>query len=118
LPFSSPPLAISRVRDLCFRYAEDDPFVFRNVNLSIRAGDYVAITGPSGCGKTTLLKVMVGLWEPTSGEILIDGVPLRVVLGHETFRKSIGVVMQDDQLLSGRSLTTSAFSMRASSSST
>jgi ATP-binding cassette subfamily B protein RaxB len=88
------------IRDLCFRYAEGEPFVLRNVNLSIRSGDYIAITGPSGCGKTTLLKVMLGLLEPTSGEILIDGVPLRI-LGHESFRKSIGVVMQDDQLLSG-----------------
>src|SRR4029077_15205905 len=75
------------IRDLCFRYAEGEPFVLRNVNLSIRAGDYVAITGPSGCGKTTLLKVMLGLLEPSSGEILIDGVPLRI-LGHEAFRKS------------------------------
>jgi ATP-binding cassette subfamily B protein RaxB len=88
------------VRDLCFRYAEGEPFVLRNVNLSIRAGEYVAITGPSGCGKTTLLKVILGLLEPASGEILVDGVPLRI-LGHEAFRKSIGVVMQDDQLLSG-----------------
>lgn len=88
------------VRDLCFRYAEGEPFVLRNITFGVRAGDYVAITGPSGCGKTTLLKVILGLLEPTSGEILIDGVPLRV-LGHEAFRKSIGVVMQDDQLLSG-----------------
>src|SRR3984893_9710965 len=88
------------IRDLCFRYAEGEPFVLRNLNLSIRAGEYLAITGPSGCGKTTLLKVMLGLLEPSSGEILVDGVPLRI-LGHEAFRKSIGVVMQDDQLLSG-----------------
>jgi ATP-binding cassette subfamily B protein RaxB len=88
------------VRELCFRYAEGEPFVLRNVNLNVRAGDYVAITGPSGCGKTTLLKVILGLLEPSSGEILIDGVPLRI-LGHQAFRKSIGVVMQDDQLLSG-----------------
>ena len=88
------------IRDLCFRYAEGEPFLLRNVNLSIRTGEYVAITGPSGCGKTTLLKVILGLLAPTSGEIMVDGVPLRV-LGHQAFRKSIGVVMQDDQLLSG-----------------
>jgi ABC-type multidrug transport system ATPase subunit len=88
------------VRGPCFRYAEGEPFVLRDVNLSVRAGDYVAITGPSGCGKTTLLKLIMGLLEPAAGEILIDGVPLRV-LGHDAFRKSIGVVMQDDQLLSG-----------------
>jgi ATP-binding cassette, subfamily B, bacterial CvaB/MchF/RaxB len=88
------------VRDLCFRYAEGEPFVLRDINFNVRAGDYLAITGPSGCGKTTLLKVILGLLEPTSGEILIDGAPLRI-LGHQAFRKSIGVVMQDDQLLSG-----------------
>src|SRR6516162_8704911 len=88
------------IRDLCFRYAEGEPFLLRNVNLGIRAGEYVAITGPSGCGKTTLLKVILGLLAPTSGEILVDGVPLRV-LGDQAFRKSVGVVMQDDQLLSG-----------------
>jgi ATP-binding cassette, subfamily B, bacterial CvaB/MchF/RaxB len=88
------------VRNLSFRYAEGEPLVLRNVNLSIPAGEYVAITGPSGCGKTTLLKVILGLLEPTSGQILIDGVPL-CTLGHEAFRQSIGVVMQDDQLLSG-----------------
>jgi ATP-binding cassette subfamily B protein RaxB len=88
------------VHNLSFRYAEGEPYVLRNLNLSVRGGEYIAITGPSGCGKTTLLKVMLGLLEPNSGDILIDGVPLRV-LGHETFRKSIGVVMQDDQLLSG-----------------
>jgi ATP-binding cassette subfamily B protein RaxB len=88
------------VRDLCLRYTEGEPFILRNVNTSIRAGEYVAITGPSGCGKTTLLKVMLGLLEPSSREILVDGVPLRI-LGHEAFRKGIGVVMQDDHLLSG-----------------
>jgi ATP-binding cassette subfamily B protein RaxB len=88
------------VRDLYFRYAEGKPFILRNVNLSFRAGEYVAITGPSGCGKTALLKVILGLLEPTSGEILVDVVPL-CILGNEALRKSIGVVVQDDQLLSG-----------------
>jgi ATP-binding cassette subfamily B protein RaxB len=76
------------VRDLSFRYAEGEPFLLRDVNLNIRSGEYVAITGPVACGKSTLLKVMIGLLEPTSGEILIDGVPLRII-GHEAFRKSI-----------------------------
>jgi ATP-binding cassette subfamily B protein RaxB len=88
------------VSNLAFRYAPGEPFVFERVNLEIEAGEYVAITGPSGGGKTTLLKVMLGLLEPTEGEILVDGLPLRT-FGARAFRDQIGVVMQDDQLLSG-----------------
>jgi ATP-binding cassette subfamily B protein RaxB len=56
--------------------------------------------GPSGGGKTTLMKIMLGLLEPTSGEVLIDGVPLPV-LGARAYREQVGAVMQEDQLLSG-----------------
>jgi ATP-binding cassette, subfamily B, bacterial CvaB/MchF/RaxB len=87
-------------RDLSFRYAEGEPFVFENLSFKIAAGEYVAITGPSGCGKTTLLKILLGLMPPTTGEVLVDGKPLAVI-GLENFRDCIGVVMQDDSLLSG-----------------
>ncbi len=88
------------VKNISFRYAEGEPFIFENVSFRISAGEYVAIIGPSGGGKTTLLKIMLGLLEPTQGEVLIDGSPL-VTIGHEAYRDSIGVVMQDDHLLSG-----------------
>jgi ATP-binding cassette subfamily B protein RaxB len=87
-------------RNLSFRYAEGEPFVFENVSFTIETGDYVAITGPSGGGKTTLLKVILGLLPPTNGEVLVDGVPLGVI-GPDTLRKKAGVVMQDDHLMSG-----------------
>ena len=57
-------------------------------------------TGPSGGGKTTLLKVMLGLLRPESGEVLVDGRRLEHV-GVGSFREQIGAVMQDDHLLSG-----------------
>jgi len=88
------------VRDIAFRYAEGEPFIFENVSFKIAAGEYVAITGPSGGGKTTLLKIMLGLMQPTHGEVLVDGVPL-AKLGNEAYREAIGAVMQDDNLLSG-----------------
>ena len=88
------------VRNLAFRYAAGEPLVFEDVSFEIRAGDYVAITGPSGGGKTTLLKIMLGLIQPSEGEILIDGKPLALI-GNEAYRDNIGVVMQDDSLLSG-----------------
>jgi ATP-binding cassette subfamily B protein RaxB len=83
-----------------FRYAETEPFVLEDINLVIEAGQSVAIMGPSGGGKTTLVKIMLGLLEPTSGEVLIDGVPL-LTIGYKAYREQIGAVMQEDQLLSG-----------------
>jgi ATP-binding cassette subfamily B protein RaxB len=56
--------------------------------------------GPSGGGKTTLIKVMLGLLEPTSGDVLIDGVSLSRI-GPRAYREHVAAVMQDDQLLSG-----------------
>jgi ATP-binding cassette subfamily B protein RaxB len=88
------------VRNLSFRYGTDEPAVFENAGFAIAPGEYVAITGPSGGGKTTLIKVILGLLQPSSGEILIDGMPLRQ-FGIRAFRDQVGVVMQDDQLLSG-----------------
>jgi len=71
-----------------------------NLNLHIAAGEFAALTGQSGGGKTTLLKLILGLYEPTEGEILIDGQPLTPA-SRLSWRRNIGVVMQDDALLSG-----------------
>jgi ATP-binding cassette subfamily B protein RaxB len=83
-----------------YRYAEFEPDVLSDVSLTIEPGAFVAITGPSGGGKTTLLKVMLGLFRPRSGQVLVDGVPLDH-LGIGAYRAQVGVVMQDDHLLSG-----------------
>jgi ATP-binding cassette subfamily B protein RaxB len=88
------------LRNVCFRYSEGEPLILNNVNLSITPGKFVTIMGPSGCGKTTLVKIMLGLIEPTSGEVLIDGVPLRQI-GPRAYREQFGTIMQEDQLLSG-----------------
>jgi len=88
------------VRDLAFRYGEADPLVLERVSFSVNAGESVAIVGPSGGGKTTLIKLMLGLLQPTAGAIEADGVPL-ARLGMGRYRASVASVMQDDQLFAG-----------------
>jgi ATP-binding cassette subfamily B protein RaxB len=88
------------LRNVSFRYADGEPDVLRGVSLKIEAGESVAIVGPSGCGKTTLLKLMLGLHEPDSGEVLAGGQPLARV-GQRAWRDNMGVVMQDEPLFSG-----------------
>jgi ATP-binding cassette subfamily B protein RaxB len=86
--------------DVRFKFAAYEEELLRGVDLAVAAGEFVAITGPSGGGKTTLMKVMLGFFEPTSGSVAIDGQPLGK-LGLAVFRSQIGVVLQDDHLLSG-----------------
>jgi ATP-binding cassette, subfamily B, bacterial CvaB/MchF/RaxB len=88
------------LRNISFRYSETEPFVLQDISLVIEPGEFVTIMGPSGGGKTTLIKIMLGLLEPTSGEVLIDGIPLST-MGPRAYREQVGAVMQEDQLLSG-----------------
>ncbi|MDX8355021.1 peptidase domain-containing ABC transporter [Cognatiyoonia sp. IB215182] len=83
-----------------FRYGAADPYILENLSLDIAPGAFVAITGPSGAGKSTLLKLMLGLAEPSAGEVRVDGLPLPL-FGVSRWRAGLGVVTQDDTLLSG-----------------
>jgi ATP-binding cassette, subfamily B, bacterial CvaB/MchF/RaxB len=98
--YTRPILGRIELRNVFFRYAEAEPFVLEDISLTVEPGEFITIMGPSGGGKTTLVKVMLGLLEPTSGEVLVDGVPLSTV-GVRAFREQVAAVMQDDQLLSG-----------------
>ena len=88
------------LRNISFRYSPTEPYIFEGINLNVEAGESIAITGPSGCGKTTLVKIMLGLLEPSSGEVLVNGVPIKRI-GLANFRSTIGTVMQEDRLFSG-----------------
>ena len=100
LSYMRPIRGAIELRNVCFRYAEAEPLILNNVSLRVAPGQFVTIMGPSGCGKTTLVRIMLGLLEPTSGEVLIDGLPLGHI-GPRAYREQIGAVMQEDQLLSG-----------------
>jgi ATP-binding cassette subfamily B protein RaxB len=83
-----------------FRYAPSEPEVLRGVDLAIRPGEFVAIAGASGGGKSTLIKILAGLYQPTEGEVLIDGQPLNR-WNAQSLRSQIALVAQDDSLLQG-----------------
>src|SRR3712207_2113636 len=91
LAYANPIQGEIELRNVSFRYAETERFVLENVNLKVEAGKFVTIMGPSGGGKTTLLKIMLGLLEPTSGEVLIDGIPLATV-GVRAYREHVAAV--------------------------
>ncbi len=88
------------LKDVSFKYGASDPMVLENIDLEIRTGEFVAITGPSGGGKTTLLKLILGLNRPTTGQVSLDGLPATPELWR-AWRANVGVVSQDDRLLSG-----------------
>jgi ATP-binding cassette subfamily B protein RaxB len=88
------------LKNISFRYAEGEPYVLNGVNLTIPAGQSVAIVGASGSGKTTLCKILLGLLPPTEGEIHVGGIPI-TQLGLRSYRQLVGTVMQDDVLLAG-----------------
>lgn len=89
-----------QLRDVTFAYGKNERPILANLDFKIAPGEYVALTGPSGGGKTTLTKLMLGLLEPSSGDVLVDGRRLQE-FGLRAFRAQVGVVMQDDALLSG-----------------
>jgi ATP-binding cassette subfamily B protein RaxB len=88
------------LKNVSFRYGEGEPWLLKETNLVLNAGESVAIVGASGCGKTTLLKLILGLRQAVEGEILYGGIPVKQ-LGLQNFRKLIGTVMQEDVLMAG-----------------
>lgn len=97
---SRPVTGAIELRQVRFRYGTGEPEILAGVDLKIEPGSMVALIGPSGGGKTTLMKIMMGLLEPTYGQVLIDGQPL-ASLGLAAWRSQIGSVAQNDLLYAG-----------------
>ncbi|MFG6417307.1 peptidase domain-containing ABC transporter [Roseateles sp. DC23W] len=88
------------LRNVSFRYGENEPWILKDINLTIHAGESVAVVGTSGSGKTTLLKIALGLLKPDEGQVLFGGQQVSQV-GLQNFRRQVGTVMQEDVLLTG-----------------
>jgi ATP-binding cassette subfamily B protein len=87
-------------KDVDFGYQSGALTALAHMNLTIKSGETVAFAGYSGSGKTTLIKLLVGLYKPTKGEILLNGVNGNTV-DYDAFRRKIGYVSQDTQLFAG-----------------
>jgi ATP-binding cassette subfamily B protein len=87
-------------RNVSFKYKDDSSHVFKNLSLTIKAGEFVALVGSSGIGKTTFCSLIPRFYEVNEGEILLDGANIKGIrLG--TLRKNIGLVQQDVYLFAG-----------------
>ncbi len=89
-----------RISDLGFRYAPDQPWLFRNLSLALDPGRIIVLTGPSGTGKSTLAKLLLGYYPPHEGAIRIDGRDIGHLCASE-LRQHFGVVPQETVLFSG-----------------
>lgn len=83
-----------------FSYDEDAPLVLDDISVRIRAGEFLAVVGPTGCGKSTLVRLLLGFDQPTSGSVLYDGQDL-AQLDVLAVRRQCGVVLQNGALLAG-----------------
>jgi NitT/TauT family transport system ATP-binding protein len=92
------------IRDVNLRYfgLEGETEALKDISLSIRPGEFVAIIGQSGCGKSTLLSLISGILQPTGGDVLIDGKP---VTGPS---RKVGYMLQQDYLFEWRTILDNA----------
>ena len=87
-------------KDVSFRYPDSEKYVLENFNLKIKAGTCVAIVGATGAGKSTLVNLVCRFFEPTSGQILIDGVDYRE-RSYLWLQSNLSYVLQTPHLFSG-----------------
>ncbi len=98
------------LKDIRFRFPDSEQDLLHKVNMTINKGESIGFIGPSGAGKTTLMNLMLGFWNPTGGEILVDNKPL----SQETltsWRNQLGYVQQEVFILDGSIAENVAFGM-------
>jgi len=99
-PVAIPQIQTLEFKDVSFKHQSADKMALSHINFKAKRGNTLAFVGPSGAGKTTLVKLLVGLYQPLDGEILYNGVSGNEI-DLDDLRERIGFVTQDTQLFSG-----------------
>lgn len=97
-------------RDVSFRYPNTENYALRHVNLKFRVGEKLAVVGMNGSGKTTFIKLLCRMYDPTEGEICLNGVDIRKY-DYDEFMALFSIVFQDFQLMAfslGQNIAASA----------
>ena len=81
-------------RNVSFKYPNTDRMILKNISMKIKKGESLSLVGVNGAGKTTLVKLICRLYEPTEGEILINGIPAETI-PYDQYSDLLGVVFQD-----------------------
>lgn len=87
-------------KDVSFKYPNQDQYVLKNISFRVRAGEKIGLIGRIGSGKTTIEKLILGLYQPTDGNILFDGTEIQQI-DPTVLRRNIGYVPQDVELFFG-----------------
>ena len=86
------------LRDVSFRFNEDGPYVLRHINLTLHEGEKIALVGENGAGKSTLVKIMCGLYRPSEGKVLVNGIDLEE-LKLSSYQQLLAAAFQDTYIL-------------------
>jgi len=85
-------------KNVSFKYPRSNDYTLKNISIKIHAGERLSVVGRNGAGKTTFIKLLTRLYEPTEGEILLDGININE-FDYEEYIKLLSVVFQDFKLL-------------------
>ena len=87
-------------KDVVFKYPTRDAPIYRNLNISVESGQFIAFVGPSGCGKTTVISMLERFYEPVSGTITFNDQNLRDI-EMTSYRRALSLVAQEPKLFDG-----------------
>ncbi len=101
MPVAAQPIALPprlergiEFKNVSFKYPDREEYALRDVSIAIKPGEKIALVGANGAGKTTFVKLLTRLYDPTAGQVLIDGIDLREADPNDV-QKRIGVIFQD-----------------------